>query len=400
MAQQYDYQPGLDVSGLPQVEKQEFIQAIAQISPLSNIGGVIYQAATTADNELIPGVNGAPDVPNNARFVRYLWLNNFTDPPTRYTYRASGGGRWVYETIANSSIHSGKLATNANSVAILHMLNNAGGIVPTDGTLASKVGVMDAAGQYFTFLTRADFMSGFTLATAAISNAGGSSTLSFLRYNGGTPAWAAFDPSADITNGTLPLAKLTAGTANYLLRAGALGVPEYVNRDDSAGNWLPAGTTSVGIPISKLKFSNTLFATIRTNSAGTGLEQVVDVDYFNSGVLPITGFTAGTVTQVAHSIGGTPHFVAVLVSYTSPGVLGWTANNYVNPNTVFPTGTAFPALTWSAGTQFVNVLLRPAAVNFDLMGNNGALAATNVTAANLSATYGMELTVIAARYNR
>ncbi len=399
MSQQYDVQPGVDLSGLASVSQSEIMQAISQIAPLSNIGGIIYQAATTAGNNLTPGSNGAPDVPSNDRFKRYIWLNTFSDPPTQYTYKIATD-RWVLTTVGDGSVDSDKLALNANSVAIQHMLNNSSGVVPTSAH-GSKVLVYDSSGQYIVQLSRSDFMSGFTISTSGISAGGGSSTLSFIRYNGGTPAWGAFDPSADVSNGTIPLAKLAAGAANYLMRAGAGGIPEFVTNDDASGNWLPAGSLLIGVAISKLKIpTSTAYSQVRVTSAGTAMEAAVDPLMYRSGDVAMSVFTQGVIYTTApfgtHAFGATADIYTLKLLSTTGGA-SYGTTTYFSANALLINGTDEPALIVTCGPANIGILLRSG--TYDLILGDGTIAA-NVTQANLTATYGLKVNLTAMRFNR
>lgn len=69
--QQYDQQAGLDVSSLPSVSQSQLLQMINQSAPLSNIGFVLCFAGDAAG---AAGV-GFPDVTNNPRFIRYIWID-------------------------------------------------------------------------------------------------------------------------------------------------------------------------------------------------------------------------------------------------------------------------------------------------------------------------------------
>jgi hypothetical protein len=78
-ATQLDFIPGYDVSSLGLASQQQLIQAIHQLKPLSNIGGVIWGSSN----------NGTvwPSITNNERFMRYIWIDTYIqDKPVIKVY--------------------------------------------------------------------------------------------------------------------------------------------------------------------------------------------------------------------------------------------------------------------------------------------------------------------------
>lgn len=137
MAAQYDFIAGLDISSLSSVTQAQLMQMINQISPISNIGGVIFQAGPSVAAEISAGFGGAPDVTNNPRFARYIWLNTYDgidNAPTPYYYN-DANGNWTSTSVASGSITNAsinaaaaidvtKLAPSSNNRWILRTNDN------------------------------------------------------------------------------------------------------------------------------------------------------------------------------------------------------------------------------------------------------------------------------------
>lgn len=67
----YDSLAGLDLSSLASVTQTQIMQAINQIGPLNDIGGILCFDG----NSLLGAGSGFPDVTTNPRFVRYIWID-------------------------------------------------------------------------------------------------------------------------------------------------------------------------------------------------------------------------------------------------------------------------------------------------------------------------------------
>jgi len=65
MSAQYDFTTQLDPTSLASVTAAQLLQMFQTLTPLTNIGGVIYGSTT-------------PDIANNPRFARYLWIDTST----------------------------------------------------------------------------------------------------------------------------------------------------------------------------------------------------------------------------------------------------------------------------------------------------------------------------------
>jgi len=112
MAPQYDFTPGFDLSSVTNPTRQQVIQAISQLGPLSNIGGIVAQAGANANASIPQGTLGSPSITDNPRFARYIWLNEFGDTPIPYFYD-SATAAWVSTTVAPGSIGNNEVAANA-----------------------------------------------------------------------------------------------------------------------------------------------------------------------------------------------------------------------------------------------------------------------------------------------
>lgn len=234
--QQYDVAPGFDPSSLASITQAEYIQAIEQLAPLSNIGLVIAQAGTGVAASYVQATNGSPDVANNARFARYIWLNTFSSPPTPYYYKASDT-TWRIATIAALTITDAEISAaaaiaitklafgtsryilrtnvaanaveyvapantlNANELAVVKLTANG-----TDGYLKTVAGqtvwVADAT-ERAAIIASISGLSGSAFADHSIGlvklAAGGAANGDIIRYNG--TDWVKASPGLDIYSG-------------------------------------------------------------------------------------------------------------------------------------------------------------------------------------------------------
>src|SRR5689334_24837608 len=71
MAQQNDLAAGFDVSSLSSATQAQLMAMVNQAAPLSNIGFLVVMDGLAAG----AAGTGFPDVTNNPRFVRYIWLD-------------------------------------------------------------------------------------------------------------------------------------------------------------------------------------------------------------------------------------------------------------------------------------------------------------------------------------
>ena len=156
MNTQNDIQAGFDISPLSSITQAQLLQMINQAAPLTNIGFAIYGSTT-------------PDVVNNPRFARYLWIDTSTIGPTTQAtpkYYNTVTATWNSVTVPSASITAIQLA--AHVTALDHMFTAAG----VDATLADKVIVYDSSGQYITQITKASLIASLTVTLTQISTSG------------------------------------------------------------------------------------------------------------------------------------------------------------------------------------------------------------------------------------
>lgn len=258
MSAQFDFMPDLDVTALTSITQAQLQQLVSQLRPLANIGGVIYGSAT-------------PDIANNPRFSRYLWIDSSTIGLTTQAtpkYYNTATATWDSVTVPSASVGSAQLAAHVD--ALTHMFTAA----TPDATKADRVLVYDSSGQYITQITKASLISSLTVTVDQIPTAG-SPNGSIIKNVAGTAAWSSFNFSTDPFSGQLPLANLVAGSNDFLLSVTA-GVATYKSNDDTVSDFLPAGTSTVGVNISKLKFLGTALTHPRMNAANSAWEVAAD----------------------------------------------------------------------------------------------------------------------------
>jgi len=328
---QFDFEAGIDLTALTSVSQSQLMQAINQIAPLSNIGGVLFGLPATYDETFMVA---------NPRCERYVLVDTTAEPYQLKTWQDSTN-EWVSGTnniTAGSQIAFGILDIEGLDAAI-H-------VDPGTAT-AKQVYRRNSAGTGFEF---ADPTELFTAGSDEV-------LLTFLEYTSategqllaitsGVPAWIDYDPNADITAASLDLNKLKNGTANYLIARDSGGVVVEKSNDDSSGaGFLPAATTGVGINISKLRIpaggaadAGKVLRAIDTT--GASLEWEFNEKIKRVIAQPI-GTAGGLIANVAHDLGGIPDVINAYLVTTATGAA----------NTGFALGTRIKvdALTKSTG---------------------------------------------------
>ncbi len=94
MSAQNDFISGFDLSSVSSASQAQVMQAINGLAPLTNVGGIIVMSGAAA---------AVPDVANNARFARYLWIDTQTAP---YTLKTYNGSAWVTSTIGTGALNT------------------------------------------------------------------------------------------------------------------------------------------------------------------------------------------------------------------------------------------------------------------------------------------------------
>lgn len=271
MAVENDILTGLDISSLTSVQQSQVLQMINQAAPLVNKGLIIYQSSAVA----------APDVVNNPRYARYIWLDTVTNPPTPKIYDGAawqslivGAGSIVNSMIsAVAAIAITKLAfgtaryivrTNAAGNAVEYVNPNA--IFTNDDVPLSAINSTAAPALVKSYLQRnattgitsfqqvafADFAAGDLLGVTKIASGVNGQVLGTVT---GAAAWA--DLATLIQPNSIGADKLTGAAAAYqvIRRNSVNGANEWgsipFNRqatvDDSQGLdiSLPEGSSNV-----------------------------------------------------------------------------------------------------------------------------------------------------------
>ncbi len=82
-----DLQAGYDLAISSTITKDQIAQAINQLKPLSNIGGVLY--FSSENGTVWPGVT------TNPRLKRYIWIDSYTNPVKLKVYDKSEGDEYA-----------------------------------------------------------------------------------------------------------------------------------------------------------------------------------------------------------------------------------------------------------------------------------------------------------------
>jgi hypothetical protein len=315
MAAQYDIIAGLDISSLSSVTQAQLMQMINQAAPLSNIGSVIYGSTT-------------PDVANNPRFARYVWLDTSTVPPTLKLYKTSTSS-WIAFTPTSESVSEAVLAPHV--LALDHMFLNA----TADGSVANYVLVYDPEGKFITEVSKTQFFQNYVVALTQISNTGARvNEVNYLKYTSSGVKWEGIDFGNDIIAGLLAIDKIRPATVNSILYSDGI-TNSWKSANDSADNWLPNGSSTVGINITKLKLPTVAGTTThshpRINTSGAwdfGKESVFAVESTTvttkaNGLAPGGSFTLLTSVPTIPSFNGyDAGFVLNVVRQISPAGSG------------------------------------------------------------------------------
>jgi len=341
MSAQYDFNPGIDISGLSSVTQAQLLQMVAQLAPLSNIGGIVVGSTT-------------PDTAGNPRFTRYVWLDN-TDP-TDVVIKLWNGTLWVDSTIADSSITAAKLANYAVSI-----LNGSGAskiAYKQDGTADSGKSNylvrLDAAGQYVEIVPAATVVNGVTINLSQL-NVSAATNGYVLSYDSslGAAVWTALSVSALITAGSISYDKLLNGSAlqaGYLMRANPSSpydIQLVQNNDENAtGNLFALRSLRLAVLSAtgatsgdSIRFDGTNWARFRPF-------------YGSVGVLP----GSDTSISIAHSLGAQPRVLIGYLKNISGGALnGYAANDIVDIKALFVSGADKNALAISADATNITV---------------------------------------------
>jgi hypothetical protein len=248
---QYDYNPGLDLTAEASITPAELHQSIAQIAPLINIGGVIL-----LDGD---GGNNWPGTVNNPRFLRYVWIDTDTSPPSVKIHDQAGDtyNDWISIGLSASSIIQAYLAVDAVSVydtdGTTKKISLKGGVA--DLSKAGYIARLDAAGNNLELVALATILSA---GSVPITGLAGGTDNQFARMSGSTAGWETVNFADELAAESVSLSKM-AGDSNA----------HRIIKQNSAGTGQE--TASIDTIISTLLSNNTISLNqLAGSSASTG----------------------------------------------------------------------------------------------------------------------------------
>ncbi len=326
MAAQYDFEPGLNISALSSATAAQLMQLISQAVPLSNIGGIIFQATT-------------PDVASNPRFERYIWLDDSSDPPVAKYYNA-GTTTWTAVAVAAGSISNAEIAAAA-AIAITKL---------AAGT-ARYIVRTNAAGTALEFVAPTGIFNSDELAVVKLTSNGG--TDGYLKSVSGVTQWvanaterAAIAASLTSLNPTV----LAAGSNNTLLGTDSAGVVKF----DTPGNLLANNAIGLALLAAGGAAANDILAFDGSNwvkqTPGLGLSSSA----INLGVMSANGIST-TVHTFAHGLGSIPKLIYAVLVNTGSAEAGYATNDEVAIYSFRDTGDGNPVIAVSADATNITV---------------------------------------------
>lgn len=321
MSAQYDFIPGFDPSSLTSITQAQLLEMISQIAPLSNIGGIIVMSGAS---------NAHPDVTNNARFIRYIWLDTQTagNPVIKLytgTYPSDTAADWSAFAIANNSITTLMVQALAVTVA---KLSSTGG---TNGQLLK----VNASGG-FDFVDFASFMSANAVPLTAInkSTAGDNFVLQY-KTSDGLVLWRAVDASV-FGAGSIGINRLANPGAGYVLVGDSTtGVASAIIFDTAAkvSSFFAANV----IPTTRLEGTGTPATGDYLRWNGTNWAKWTP--QYQSSDTVMTAADSAIIASTAHGLGVVPSHVNVqLVSKANNGATGYAVGDII-PFAHVTTGT-------------------------------------------------------------
>lgn len=341
MSTQYDLLPGVDFNPLGGTTKAQFLQAIAQMTPLPNIGLVIVMSGTAGAH---------PDVTNNPRFIRYVWID--TQVPNacvikiyQGTYPSDTYADWSTVTIPDNSIDAGQLQNYAvtilNAAFAPKIAYNQDGT--GDATKANYILRLDAAGRYVEIVSFANALASQILDPAKISPGSANQVLA-VSGTSGVPAWTTLSSLISIAVNSLALNTLQYGvlaTAGFILRYKTSGTYEVeaVSNDDSVSTLFPVHT----IALTKLSVTGLVTGDlIRYN----GTDWAKTTPYYN---IAGPALSAAVTGNVAHGLGAVPRLFKAMIQYVGAGEAGYVSGNMIDMiNFLGPAGNTFLGSTADA----------------------------------------------------
>jgi len=352
MSVQYDFQAGYDPSASASISASQLLQMCNQLAPLSNIGGVIVMSGAA---------NAHPDVTNNPRFARYIWLDTQTAGAVllklyQGTLPSDTYADWTTATIADNSITAAKLANYAVSI-----LNGSGASKiaykqdgTADATKSNYLVRLDAAGQYVEIVPASTVVNGVTINLSQL-NVSSATNGYVLSYDSslGAAVWTALSVSALITAGSISYDKLLNGSAlqaGYLMRANPSSpydIQLVQNNDENAtGNLFALRSL-------RLAVLSATGATASDSIRFDGTNWTRFTPFYGAvGVLP----GSDTSISIAHGLGAIPRVLVGYLKNISGGALnGYAANDVVDLKALFVSGADKNALAISADATNITI---------------------------------------------
>lgn len=337
---QYDLETPVNLPALSSITQQQLLAALNTLKPIYNIGGVIVMSGASSAH---------PDVTNNPRFVRYVWLDTQTAGSVlikvyQGTYPSDTYADWATITIADGSITAAKLANYAVSVLNLSSAPKIAYLQTgaADATKSNYMLRLDAAGQYVEVVALAPLVAALTLNPAKLDISTATNGM-VLTYDSslGSAIWKAISITGLISANSLSYDKLlnaTIAAPGYILRSNpATGVWEAIVPNDLLNTIFPVHT----IPLTKLDVTA---AVASDGIRFDGTNWVRTTPYYAVGA----ALSAAVTGNSAHGLGAVPRFFTGSIKLTTAdAATGYAVNDIVDINN-FITGGANPALGISA----------------------------------------------------
>lgn len=164
MAAQFDLIPGFDISSLSSVTQTQEMAIVGGAAPYPNIGFILYGATS-------------PDVANNARFARYLWIDT-SGGLGAIALKYYDGAVWAAVPLGAVS----SLSQISNNLITIGKLSVAGG-----GAL--KLVRVNAANTAFEYINFSDLLTAGAITFSSLETTGHGANY-FLKRNSADTAYA------------------------------------------------------------------------------------------------------------------------------------------------------------------------------------------------------------------
>lgn len=341
--QQFDFLPGLSIPSLPgSISKEQLNQAIAQLAPLSNIGGIVVFSSENGTDW--------PGVDNNPRFKRYAWIDTYPDNPVLRVYDQSGAdgyANWVSIGLSNDSVISDYIAVGGVALYDSDGITKKVSLKHDDTADITKANYglrIDAAGKRVEVVPISTFLGAGGVPLSSLAP-GADNT--FIRMDGSTPIWELINFANELADLSVSLGKLSGGpNSGYLLRVSSSGGVEAISNNDTVSGFLSA----LSITLSKLAQSGASTGQIVkwNGSAWVAATPAVgissDAAVSTTGIESATKVTIGGVQTIpiAHGLGSTPKLWHV-VFVAKNSVAGYTTGDELHLMSIREAGTGTPA---------------------------------------------------------